>query len=200
MKTLRFSWDAITDYPISLAEARDHCRIDHDDLNTHLELSVIPAAFDWAEGITRRSLVSRTHRWVIDQLPTFDDGRLWLPRGKTQGVSSVVYVSSGSNVTLTGPSTSPAGTDWLEDLAGDNGGVIMPTQNGSWPSADDDVPAPVIVNFTAGWTDDQLPADLKQALLMHMADNLDLPGASDLKPSTDADLKRRILSPWILRP
>ena len=74
----------------------------------------------------------------------------------------------------------------------------MPNSGSSWPSADSDVPAPVTITFTAGWASASVPADIKQAMLLYIADAIDIAGAGDLGQYTDTELKSRMLSGWRL--
>jgi hypothetical protein len=146
-----------------------------DNLDGYQEAAVL-----WFEQVTHRSVVARTHRWVLRDFPTGLYQEIWLPRGKTQSVVSIQYVSGGVTTTLTGPDASPPGTDFLQDLSGDDGGVLMPLRGESWPSVDMDVPSPVTVTFTAGWAADAVPADVVHALLFAMSDMVDLRGSTDL--------------------
>ncbi len=193
MATLRISWDEPTSWSLELDQVKDFCRLDHDELDDQIANAMIPGSIRWAEGFTRRSLINRAHRLVLSGFPQTGVQQFRLPRGKTQGVSSIDYVSNTVTTTLTGPSTSPAGTDWIEALAGDAGGLLMPPQAGSWPSTDANVPEPVIVNFTAGWTAAELPQDLKLACYAWILDRID--GVD----SNDPQLADRLASSWILR-
>ena len=197
-RPLRISWDAITSYPITLQTIKDQLRIDHEQFDPLIMSVHLPAAITWAETETKRSIVSREHRWVLDSFPIDRQERLDLPRGKTQSVASIAYVTNGSTTTLTGPSTSPVGTGWVEDLSGDSGGVLMPTQGNSWPSADIDHPNPVTVTFTAGWLAAEIPPDLVAAIIFYIGDAIDLPSSADLGQYTDLNFKDGLVSRYRL--
>lgn len=178
-------WDAPTTYGVTLAQVKSLLNIldgDHDD---KLADFLIPAALDWAEGVTRRSIVARTHYWTFAQFPC---GAIRLPRGKTQSVSSIIYDTGGSLTTLRGPSSgSPIGTAYREDLGGDQGAQLFPRYGQSWPSADESAPQPVLVTFSAGWTD--APVQIKHAMALYCGVEMD-GGALDAAEA--------LLMPWRL--
>jgi uncharacterized phiE125 gp8 family phage protein len=164
---LRLDVDALASSPplIELDLLKQHLAIDYTDLDELIQLN-LQAAIAEFENSTHRTVVRRTHRWVLRDFPRDAFQRIDLCRGKTRAVQKVEVVVGGQTVTLTGPSSgSPGGSDYQEDLAGDDGGVLMPPRGGSWPSPDWDVPAPVTITFEAGWSADELPADIKRALL-----------------------------------
>lgn len=170
LKPLRLDIDPISDLAITLSDWQDHLRIDTAD-EDGLLLGYIQAAIETVENLTHRSLIARTHRWTLANFPQTTRQEIRLPRGKTQSVASIQYTTSGSTVTLTGPSSgSPAGTDYQESLGGEDGGVLMPSQGESWPSVDHDAAAPVVITFTAGWTAvDDIPHPIRQAMRIMVA-------------------------------
>jgi uncharacterized phiE125 gp8 family phage protein len=165
--------------PVDLDLVKDHCSVSGSDLDNLLEAYLF-AAIAWAEGATHRTIFARAHRWVLEDLPRCDRQRLWLPRGRTVSVESIEVVTTAGAETLTGPSISPAGDDWREDLRGDDGGVLVPPVGSSWPVPDCSSPAPVTVNFTAGWAPEDVPKDLIHAILFAVADALEGRSAADL--------------------
>lgn len=197
---LSLDWDRPTAYPITLDEIKSQLRIEHDEWDSLISSIHLPAALSWAEGETRRSIQSRTHRWIISEFPSGDQ-RIILPRGKTQSISSIAYVSGGNTTTLTGPSSgSPEGTDYQEDLKDELGGVVMPNQGESWPSVDQDVPAPITITFSAGWAEQEdVPSDLKMAMIFYIGDSLEIASAADLMAHSDLSVKDRLISAWRIR-
>jgi len=166
---------------IDLAMVRTHTRVDSGD-DELLDLYV-QAAVRWAEGATHRTIVQRGHVWILRDFPDCYPYGILLPRGVTVSVTQVDYSSGGSVASLTGPSSSPAGDDYQEDLRGADGGVIMPSRGGSWPSVDSDVPAPVAISFVAGWPADDIPADLLHAIMFAVSDCYELRGTPDFDPA-----------------
>lgn len=185
--------------PLDAVLMKKHVVIDDADFDDQLEVYA-KAAVAWAEGSMHRTIYARAHVWVLKDFPRDQYGAIRLPRGKTQSVQSVQYSSGGSLITLQGPSSgSPAGSDYQEDLRGDDGGVLMPARGGSWPSVDSDVPAPVAINFMAGWAADAVPSDLLHALWFSIADAFDLRGTSDLANAGDRlDVRETLISAYRL--
>lgn len=162
--------------PIDAETLRAHCHCTESDdvlLDTYQR-----AALEWAEGQQRRTLIPREHRWILKNFPTSGDLSIRLPRGKTVSVESIEYSQNGVVTTLSGPTSSTPSADYQEDLSGDDGGVVMPLRGESWPSVDCDVPAPVIITFTAGF--DEVPDDYKHALMFATSTMFEYRGAPDV--------------------
>ncbi len=202
LKPLRLDIDnvgGLSPLPLSLSLAKSHCAIDTTDFDTLLNTYIL-AAIEWAEGATHRTIYSRSHVWVLADFPRGADQAIRLPRGKTQSVESIVYIDSdGNSQTLTGPSSAVAGTDYREDLRGDDGGTVMPALDDDWPEAETDHPSPVVITFTAGWLDAQVPQQMVHALLFAVSDAFDMRGAADLKDSGQSlRVRESIVSPYRL--
>lgn len=182
LSPVRLDVDALSaawPWPISKDLVEQHLRLDTNDQDELLKAFVLAAA-EWAEGETHRTIFKRDVRWILRGFPY--DGRMeiQLPRGKTNSVASIQYSVNGSVVTMRGPSSgSPAGTDYQEDLRGDDGAVLMPARGGSWPSADCDVPAPVVITFSAGWVPTEVPTDIVHAMLFAVSDAFDVRNTAD---------------------
>lgn len=177
---------------------KKHVRVDSSDEDDLLNIYA-PAAVRWIEARTQRTLIRRSHIWMLQDFETCPPYGIRLPRGRTVSVTSVAYSSGGSVVTMTGPSSDPAGTEFQEDLRGDSGGVIMPLRGRAWPSVDTDVPAPVAITFVAGWLADDLPADLRNAFLFAVADSYDIRGSTDLDSGgTRLQARESLISGWAL--
>jgi len=168
---LRLDIDAVptSPLPLDLALVKSHCAVDFDDQDDLLT-TYIMAAVNAFENTCHRSIVQREHRWVLSAFPIYPYERIWLPRGKTVSVDSVEYVSNGVTIML---ASSPTGTDWQEDLRGDDGGVLLPPQGEQWPTADLDAASPVTITFTAGWDTAALPQDVLNALLWFIRTSFD---------------------------
>ena len=179
MRSLSLSWSADTELPVSVALVKDQLRISHTEFDDLITTLHIPAAVQWAEGFMHRSILAKTHTWVLQDFPQTADQAILLPRGKVQSVASIVYTSGGTQTTLRGPTSgSPIGTDYRENLMDESCGMIYPIDN--WPTVDTSVPQPVVITYSAGWTSTQVPADIKAALCRFVADQLDVPGVQDM--------------------
>ena len=157
---IRIDINPVPSSPIDLQLVRDHLRVDGTE-EDHLIESYANAALIAAEHITRRTIVAREHRWTLSDFPRDQDIRL--PRGKTQSVKHIKYRRDGLQ-TLTGPTSAAPGTDYQENLSGDDGGLLLPVKGESWPDVDADVVDPVVITFNAGW--DTLPEPIVQAVLL----------------------------------
>lgn len=174
-----------------------HTSLEEADFDDLVEM-YLAAAVEWAEGFMHRTIISRAHEWTLRDFPRYGRQEIRLPRGKTQSVEQIVYARNGSTTTLTGPSSgSPADADWQEQLDGDDGGLLMPPRGSDWPTTDDDVPAPVVVHFTAGWAAADVPVQIKHAVAMYVADAFENRGDAE---SDGSMLSRRqaLLSGWSL--
>lgn len=186
--------DGSPDWPLDEALVKSHCRVDFADEDTNLQL-YLRAAIDWAEAASRRTIFARAHRWVLREFPATRYQEIRLPRGKTRSVTNIAYINGGVTTTLTGPTSNPVGTGYQEDLRGDSGGVLMPLRGQSWPSVDGDVPAPVVIEFVAGYQTDEIPDAIVSAILLATADAYDMRSSADLNSaslaSTGNNLKAR---------
>jgi hypothetical protein len=75
----------------------------------------------------------------------------------------------------------------------------MPVQGQSWPSTDCDVPAPVAIQFTAGYNVEDIPPALQHWVAFAVADayqNRDTGSIED--PTIRARVMASMLSPFIL--
>jgi len=199
MNPIRLDVDplAASPLPLELATVKQHLRVDFPDDDALIGTYLL-AAISWAEGAMHRTIFSRAHRWVLGDFPQDIYQRIRLPRGRTVSVDKIEVDRRAGLLTLRGPSSgSPAGTDYMEDLRGDDGGLVMPPAGASWPSAELDRPAPVTVHFTAGWAQADVPADILHAILFAVSDAFELRGTSDLTGAgRNFETRETLISGW----
>lgn len=159
--------------PISLAEARTHCRRGN-ELDAVLPI-YIQAAREEAEAYTQRSLITQTWECRLDAFPTESDRgpsiRLW--HGPVQAVTSVRYVDpAGVTQTL-------SSTLYTTDL-GLEPGFVLPAVGAVWPDTLEAANA-VTVTFRAGYGDaaSAVPAAIRAWMLMMIGALADNPAALD---------------------
>lgn len=143
--------------PVSMAEARAQCRVDHLDEDLLIQ-GLIVSARQLVERETQRSLVSRTLRASFDRFPAAG-GAIELTGGPVTAISSVAYTDdAGEAATLTSD-------DWIADLTADVG-RLWPAYDTVWPTARR-MPGAVQVTYVAGYaaSDDELQK-LRQAILV----------------------------------
>lgn len=185
--------------PLDLTLVKDHLAVDGTDNDTLIETLML-SAIRWAEGAMRRTIYARSHVWVLKEFPSDYRQEIRLPRGKTQSVESITYRNSQTTYTLAGPSGSPGGSDWQEDLRGDDGGLLMPPQASVWPIVDFDYVAPVAIAFTAGWLAAEVPADITHALLFAVSDGFDTRGSADIAAGgTSFATRNALIGPYRLQ-
>ena len=149
--------------PLSLNEVKTHLKVetsvpDDDGLIT----SLITAARGHAERITGRALMTQTWRLKLDQFPRWR-GPIEIPLPPLQSVTSVTYRDAND-----APQTWTASNYVVDAPAGPyaTDGRVYPAFQIEYPETVDRQDA-VTVEFVAGYgTDDDVPIQLKQGLLL----------------------------------
>lgn len=167
--------------PVTLDEVRAHLRIDSTDEDLLLE-TMIQAARQQAETITRRALVTQTWTMALDKFPSPEmsissanwygpqwgtspgplstyvpDGKsgyeIFLPLPPLQSVASIKYVDTDGVQQTLDPSK------YKVDKIGEPARIV-PAFGAMWPATRNEINA-VEVTFTAGFGD---PADVPAAI------------------------------------
>jgi len=126
--------------------------------------SIIQAARERVEDITRRALLTQTWDYFLQEWPESD--RIRLPFGNLQSVTSVSWFDAdGTETTLT------AGTDYLAETNGDDCGFMVLPYGASWPSGTLYPSKPIKIRFVCGWTSAALvPRKVRAAGLLICSD------------------------------
>lgn len=143
--------------PVSVAEMRAHCRIDHTDEDETLAAYIV-AARSWAELYCRRSFMTQTRavsrqRWA-EQMD--------LPGGPVTSVASITYVDpDGTTQTLASSSYS---------LVADGTMAYVVASNVLWPSTTE-IGTPIRIEYVAGYgiNSADVPATIRHAIKMLVA-------------------------------
>lgn len=140
--------------PISLAEAKLHLRVDHDDEDSLIE-SLIRAARKWCEDYQNRLYITQTVTAKIDSFPKCYI--MELPRPPLQSVDSITYTdTTGQEQAL---------TDYIVDTSAEPA-RITPLYSEVWPNTQAVINA-VTVEYVAGYGDaEDVPDVIKQAILL----------------------------------
>lgn len=144
--------------PVSLALAKQYCRVDHDDEDDVIVL-LIEQATDRAEQFTGRKFIDQTWDYYVDAFPS---GAIILPLGPLIEVVTVAYRDSNGDEQTT--------TNYLVDVSSSVPRVTLPT-GGSWPTPDA-VANAVRIRFRVGYLDNNspglanVPAMIRAAILI----------------------------------
>jgi uncharacterized phiE125 gp8 family phage protein len=161
--------------PITLSEAKAHCRVDTSADDT-LITGLIKAARELCEDYLDRALVSQQFTMRLDSFPA----EVELPRppmataGTTTAVTVTYTISDGSTATL-------SANEYRVDRDA-TPGVIRTLYNGSWPSHLLDTNS-VAVTWWAGYGNaDAVPQRVKNAMLMTVLELYEKRGDAQLPP------------------
>ena len=143
-------------YPVTLAEAKLHCRVDLADDDT-LITALITAATEMAEQKTGRAIMTQTLELTLDAFPDAFE----LTRVPAQSITSVKYYDT------TGTQQTLSNTLYALDAADDFGFAhISPVYAGVWPDTRDQINA-VAVRYVAGYADAaSVPQSIKNWILL----------------------------------
>lgn len=199
--------------PVDPDILKAHLAVDGSSLDDLLAV-YLQAATTWAEGSMHRSIMARSHEWVLKDFPRrcnrLDTEEIVLPRGLTQSVDSITYTDSGgTSRTMYGPSSgSPTqSVSFQEDLRSDDGGRLRPIRGRCWPSVDCEAVSPVVITFRAGWEDPvDVPAPITHALMFACSDMLEMRGTADLavlqsiaSSGKTFDAREALISQYVVR-
>ena len=150
-------------WPISLDEAKRHCKVTNDDDDTYIQ-DLIYSVTRLGESITSRAFFTSTWRYYLDGLP-FKEIRL--PKPPVQSVTHIKYHDSADvQKTL-------ATTEYIVDTVSKPARICRAFGT-SWPTTYDR-PNAVEIEYVSGvTTKDALPKGLKQAMLHHISHLYDM--------------------------
>ena len=143
--------------PVTLATAKLHARVEIDDDDDLIE-AYISAARERAEHLTERALAPATLCLYLDAFPA--DG-IQIPRPPVSAIVSVQYVDGAGDLQTVDSA------DYALDDAQEPA-WLLPAYGFSWPSTLD-VANAVRVTYTAGYTADACPAQVKAYILAVVA-------------------------------
>lgn len=144
--------------PVSLAEMKEHLRVDHNDENAQIERN-IRTARRYCEAFQNRTYITTTYDYKLDAFP-LSSCAIELPRSPLQNVTSITYVS-GDGTTATWDAAS-----YRVDTSSEPP-RITPAYGGSYPST---LPVTGAVTIRAvlgyGLTGRSVPDDTVSAMLL----------------------------------
>lgn len=145
-----------TEEPVTIAEVKDHSRIDGNYDDSWI-LGAIKAARMLGETLTKRCFVTTGLTLTLDKFPA---GEFYLYRPRLQSVAGIKYYENGVQQTL-------SSSAYTIDTSCEPGRV-KPID--SWPSADDRLRA-VEISYVAGYgSANDVPMSIKQAILFTVSE------------------------------
>lgn len=147
---------APSEEPITLTQAKAHCRVDGSDEDALFTGVIIPAARRAAEHRTGHAIVTQTWELALDAFPAAE---IKIPQPPVQSITSIKYLdAAGVEQTLS-----------AADYALDNYGMyhwVIPAQDVTWPDTLDAANA-VKIRFVTGFgLAAAVPEDIKAWLLL----------------------------------
>lgn len=140
--------------PVSLADLRSQCRIDHGLEDSLLE-GFIAAARDYCETLTRRQCCDATWVMRLDEFPAWE---ILIPIVPLKSIASIVYANADDGAAMT-----LAASKYVADPYS-TPGRIRPAYGESWPSTRCQTGA-VIITFVAGHgSPADVPPTMRQAI------------------------------------
>ncbi|NDG20018.1 MAG: hypothetical protein EB117_17385 [Betaproteobacteria bacterium] len=166
--------------PVSLAEAKAHCRVDigTDDA---LIAGYISAARELCEDYLDRSLVTQQYVMRLDQFPP----EIELPRPPVVSSGTATAVAVTYTLNDSGATAALATTQYRVDRDS-TPGAIRNLYGGTWPSNRDDQNS-ISVTWWAGYGNpESVPQRVKNAILMTVLELYEKRGDAQLPPGAKA--------------
>lgn len=145
--------------PFTLDEAIDHLRIDG-TADAAYVFTLIRAAREQAEAITKRALMRQTWKYLLDAVPSC--GVIELPKSPLSSVTHVKYYDDA------GVQQTWSSTLYTVDASSEPG-RLEPIYAGSWPSYRR-IPNTIEIQFICGYVSaDRIPVSIIQGMRLLMA-------------------------------
>jgi len=158
-------YEAPSEEPITLAEAKMHLAIDTSPATAHpdddLVESMIKAARRWCENFQNRAYITQTLDLYLDRFPSKSEIRL--PKPPLQSVTSLQYKDTAGTLQTFDSAY------YIVDTVSEPGRIVL-AYGQSWPSTYDEIQA-VQIRFVCGYgLAAAVPEDIKHAILLKIAD------------------------------
>ena len=147
---------------ISLDQAKQHLRVSEAIENDYIT-SLISAARSHVEEWTQRAILSSEWKLYLNDFPRGNETKIDLPRPVASAVDEFVYFDGeGAQQTLA------EGTDFRFEQVGIQKSFVEDLL--TWPTTDPRRNNAVVISFTAGWEVAEVPPEVRQAILVTIAD------------------------------
>jgi uncharacterized phiE125 gp8 family phage protein len=143
--------------PVTTSEAKSHLRVDYADDDTLIG-TLITAARQMVEAITRRALITQTWDLWLDAFP--GEAHIEIPLPPLQSITSITYYDDADIATTF------SSTNYYVDTKREPGRIVL-RDTASWPSATLRGANGAAIRFIAGYgLAVAVPQQLKQATLL----------------------------------
>lgn len=143
--------------PVTLAEAKVHLRLEHDDDDAYVS-TLITAARQFVEEYLWRAVLPQTWELTISRFPF--RGYIELPKGELRSVTSVSYLDSAGV-------SQPWAAENYEVETTVIPGRLRTIYGGSWPTGVRSTWNAAVIRYVVGWENvAAVPAPVKQAILL----------------------------------
>ena len=153
-----------TSEPITTAEAKSHCRVDHTADDTYID-TLIATARRWCEDYRNTTAFTTTWTLKLDCFPSRDSyygsletGRIDLPMPPVASVTSVAYIDDN------GDSQTVSASDYTLDNSGTLRASIYPAHGVTWPSTRAQRGAVTVVYVAGAAATGAIPPTFKHAV------------------------------------
>ena len=184
--------------PITVSDMINQLKLDPDLVNDSEFVdemtSYIDAAITECEQITKRTIRESTFTASLDNFCS-DYGEFEIRKSPVQSVEQIQYVLNGSTETL---ATTQYYVSFTKDFS-----ILSPVDGANWPSTDVRRQA-VTIDFTAGYPECEVPADLLLAIKRHVAfiwthrGDCDAGGGSGLHNQGATSIPKPIINTYML--
>ena len=141
---------APTAYPLTLAEAKDHLKVEHTDDDALID-TMLSAATSYTEGYTGRDLIQRTWDYSFERFPS----TFCLPKNPVLSITSITYIDGDTSPEEQTIATTIYGLD-----SGVEPAVVYRKYAQTWPIPRNQRNA-ITVRFITGYTGLGSPEDLR---------------------------------------
>ncbi len=146
-----------TDEPVTLDEAKLHCRVDVDD-DDDLIAALIVSAREYGERIAWRAFLTQTIQLWLEAWPGGD--AIEIPRPPLQGVNVITWFDEDDDPHVVDEAT------YFVDYYSEPGRVVL-RANQTWPNGTLRAYNSIVVEYDAGWeAAEDVPQNYKQAMLL----------------------------------
>lgn len=150
--------------PVSLAEAKQHLRVDINDDDALISADII-AAREACETFIRGQLITQSWEVQLDAFPT-DSSPILIPVEPLQSVTTVTWADQSNNITTLHEWANGTG-DYIVDTDSEPGRLVLPP-NTAWPGVSLWPVSPIRITVVAGFGNDEtaIPELYKRGMLL----------------------------------